>query len=233
VGEGKLLIGRLNEYSKVSKDLYRTKAAQFKKCWPEVSAYDLYDDKYLQHVFFCEQQINTPKTQYVNKSNEIQLDFPLVQKKTFGSASNNVSMAISERDVKFPAILQEFLPNNDRDLRIVVVDQNVMGFERLNRPNCFRASGSGSIRMINEIPSDCVSVARRICEKLNVITMCFDFVRDKNENWSLLEMSYTYQFDAIEKYCDFHIDQDDKIIQGCLNPAQVVVNKMLGGLRMY
>lgn len=233
VRDGKLLIGRLNEYSGVSKDLYRTKAAEFKKCWPEISAYDLYDDKHLQHLFFCEQQINTPKTQYVNNPNEIQLDFPLVQKKAFGSASKNVSMAISEQDVNFPAILQEFLPNNDRDLRVVVIDQNVMGFERLNRPNCFRASGSGLIRTINEIPSDCVSVARRICDKLNVTTMCFDFIADRSRNWSLLEMSYTYQFEAIQKYCSFHINQDGKMIQGCPNPAELIINKMLGGLRVY
>ena len=40
-------------------------------------------------------------------------------------------------------LFQEFLPGNDWDTRIVVIGNRAFGFRRFNRPNDFRASGSG------------------------------------------------------------------------------------------
>jgi len=40
---------------------------------------------------------------------------------------------------------QEFIPNNDFDIRIIVIDGKAFGIKRMNRENDFRASGSGFI----------------------------------------------------------------------------------------
>lgn len=42
-------------------------------------------------------------------------------------------------------LFQEFLPGNDYDTRITVIGNRAFGFRRWNRPNDFRASGSGRI----------------------------------------------------------------------------------------
>ena len=40
---------------------------------------------------------------------------------------------------------QDFIPNNDSDIRVVVIDQKAFAIKRMTRENDFRASGSGTI----------------------------------------------------------------------------------------
>jgi glutathione synthase/RimK-type ligase-like ATP-grasp enzyme len=63
---------------------------------------------------------------------------------------------------------QEFMPNNDSDIRIVVIDGKAFGIKRMNRENDFRASGSGFIRYEKEqIDEIFVKEAFAIHKKLN------------------------------------------------------------------
>jgi hypothetical protein len=74
---------------------------------------------------------------------------------------------------------QEFIPNNDSDTRIIVIDGKAFGIKRMNRKNDFRASGSGFILYEKEhIDIILVKTAFDIHKKLNAQCIAYDFVYD-------------------------------------------------------
>lgn len=75
------------------------------------------------------------------------------------------------------AYFQDFIPENDSDTRIVVVDGKAVGFKRFVRKNDFRASGS-RMRVFgkNEISEDAVKVAFETSKKLKLQCAAYDFI---------------------------------------------------------
>ena len=93
---------------------------------------------------------------------------------------------------------QDFLPDNKFDTRITVIGNRAFGFKRNNRPNDFRASGSGQIIYDTEgIDKRCIAIAFGIVAKLNAQSLAFDFILDKNHDPQITEISYCYQNKAI------------------------------------
>lgn len=93
---------------------------------------------------------------------------------------------------------QDFVPNNNHDLRIVVVGGNkAFGIKRLVRKNDFRASGSGSlIYDKNQLDENCVRIAFDIAKKLKSQSIAFDFIYDKDNSPLIVEISYGYSVKA-------------------------------------
>ena len=74
------------------------------------------------------------------------------------------------------AYFQEFIPNNDSDIRVIIIGEKAFGIKRLVRKDDFRASGSGLISYdINDIPSKCIKIAFDLSERLNTDCLCYDF----------------------------------------------------------
>jgi glutathione synthase/RimK-type ligase-like ATP-grasp enzyme len=91
-----------------------------------------------------------------------------------------------------PVYWQEFLAGNDADLRVTAIgDQYAVAFWRKNRPNDFRASGSGRIDYEREIPLDVVERCLALNRQLGFDSMAYDLVR-KGDEFVVLEMSYAY-----------------------------------------
>jgi glutathione synthase/RimK-type ligase-like ATP-grasp enzyme len=91
---------------------------------------------------------------------------------------------------------QEFVPGNSKDLRVTVIGQDrAYAFWRGNRPDDFRASGSGRILYDEPPPPDVISYIATLSRRLDVDSMAFDIVFDKGEP-RVTEMSYAYQ-DAV------------------------------------
>jgi glutathione synthase/RimK-type ligase-like ATP-grasp enzyme len=87
---------------------------------------------------------------------------------------------------------QEFVPGNPADLRITVIgDRYAYGFWRHNRPNDFRASGSGHIDYQKPIPEEPLRACIRLSRTLNLDTMCYDILFTPR-GFVLTEMSYGY-----------------------------------------
>ena len=59
--------------------------------------------------------------------------------------------------------IQDFIPNNDSDIRIIVIGNRAFAIKRMVRDGDFRASGSGNI-IYNpeEIPKECIKIAFKI-----------------------------------------------------------------------
>ena len=88
---------------------------------------------------------------------------------------------------------QEFIPNNQFDIRIVVVGNKAFGLKRLVRKNDFRASGSGDIIYEKSgIDERCVKVSFEIAKKLHSQSIALDFVFDQNNEPLVVEISYAY-----------------------------------------
>lgn len=108
---------------------------------------------------------------------------------------------------------QQFIPENECDYRISIVGKRIWGFKRMVRENEFRASGSGLIDYDpTGIPRNLLETSRKIAEKLKMGSVCFDFVKDKAEQYYLIECSYGFIGLAIYDcpgFWDFDLNWND------------------------
>jgi glutathione synthase/RimK-type ligase-like ATP-grasp enzyme len=88
-------------------------------------------------------------------------------------------------------LFQEFMPGNDFDTRVTIIGNRAFGAMRRNRPNDFRASGSGDcVFDPDRVDRRCVPIAFRVAEKLGAQSLACDFLFDANREPRICEMSY-------------------------------------------
>lgn len=126
---------------------------------------------------------------------------------------------------------QDFIPDNDYDIRVIVIGDKAFAIKRLVRENDFRASGSGSIRYEKEnFTEETIRLAFNISEKLKAQCMAYDFVYDRSEPL-VVEISYGF---ALQGYDDCPGYWDRKLVwhPGKFNPHGWMVEnlvKAMGG----
>jgi hypothetical protein len=99
--------------------------------------------------------------------------------------------------------VQEFLPGNDFDTRVTIIGDRAFAFRRFNRPNDFRASGSGRIDWDpSQVDLESVRLAYRVALKLQTQSLGVDVLR-KGKERVLNEISYTYASWAVRE-CPGH-----------------------------
>ncbi len=86
---------------------------------------------------------------------------------------------------------QDFIPDNDFDIRVLIIGNRAIAKKRMNRENDFRASGS-HINIFDEKKVDLkyIKKAFEINDKLKMQSVAFDFLHDSNANPLLTEVSY-------------------------------------------
>ena len=95
---------------------------------------------------------------------------------------------------------QDFIPYNQFDIRIIVIEDKAFAFKRLVRENDFRASGSGNIIYTKaEIDERCVKIAFEVNEKLKAQSIAYDFIFDKENNPLIVEISFGYSAPAYDR----------------------------------
>ncbi|SCZ85898.1 ATP-grasp domain-containing protein [Nitrosomonas mobilis] len=95
-------------------------------------------------------------------------------------------------------LLQEFLPGNEFDIRITVIGERAFAFRRHNRPNDFRASGSGRIDWDPAyIPQAALLLAFKTARILQTQSLAVDILWRDGEP-IIVEISYYYEGWAIE-----------------------------------
>jgi glutathione synthase/RimK-type ligase-like ATP-grasp enzyme len=91
-------------------------------------------------------------------------------------------------------MVQEFLPGNDHDTRVTVIGNRAFAFRRLNRPDDFRASGSGRIVFDpDKIDLDMVRLAFRAARRLRTQSLAVDGMYGEGRKPVLVEISYYYE----------------------------------------
>ena len=105
---------------------------------------------------------------------------------------------------------QDFVPNNDSDIRIIVIGNKAFGLKRFVREGDFRASGSGSYAFDKEFfDPESVKISFNVNKGLNLQVGVYDFVYDEANNPLIVEISYGY---AHEVYDDCPGYWDENLI---------------------
>lgn len=133
-------------------------------------------------------------------------------------------------------LFQEFLPGNDFDHRIVVIGNRAFGFKRFNRPNDFRASGSGNVDINPEnVDLEAVRLSLRLAKRLKTQSIAIDVMR-RGEERVVGEMSYTYPHRTVHS-CPGHWEltgdaqpHDLKWVSGQMWPEEAQIADFLDRL---
>ena len=129
-------------------------------------------------------------------------------------------------------LFQEFLPGNEFDTRVTVIGNRAFAYRRFNRPNDFRASGSGNFNTDpGEIDARCLAAAFDAVRKLKSQSMAFDFLfRGQSREPVVGEISYCYVDWMVQK-CPGHWDPGLNWHDGSLWPEEAHVEDFLARIR--
>ncbi len=99
---------------------------------------------------------------------------------------------------------QDFIPDNDHDIRVNVVDGKAFAVKRRVRENDFRASGSGYPEFEkHHFPEEVIEIALDLTKKLQLQAVAYDFL-NHNGRYVISELSYGFcdMTDACTGYWD-------------------------------
>lgn len=124
---------------------------------------------------------------------------------------------------------QDFIPDNDCDIRIIVIGDRAFAIKRMIREGDFRASGSGAIRYErHEFPEECVKIAFDVTDRLRSQSCAFDFVQREGK-WLIVEISYAFNL-AVYKPCPGYWDKNLEWNEEAVTPERFMIEELLAGL---
>jgi glutathione synthase/RimK-type ligase-like ATP-grasp enzyme len=122
---------------------------------------------------------------------------------------------------------QDFIPNNEFDTRVTVIGNRAFAFTRNVRPGDFRASGSGDIVYdLHRIEKACLKIAFDVTRKICSQSMAFDFVFTERGLPIILEISYSYNAQAVYS-CAGHWDPRLNWHEGSMWPQDAILTDLL------
>ena len=126
---------------------------------------------------------------------------------------------------------QEFLTGNEFDTRITIIGDRAFGFMRANRPNDFRASGSGSIIYDpGKIDKRCVEIAFQVADRIGAQSLSFDFLFNSQHEPMIGEISYCYKSSAVHA-CQGYWDHEGAWHEGHVWPEDAIMEDLLASCR--
>ncbi|MDM1301951.1 ATP-grasp domain-containing protein [Acinetobacter indicus] len=122
---------------------------------------------------------------------------------------------------------QDFIPNNDSDIRVIVIKNRAFAIKRMVRKNDFRASGSGNIIYSKDnINLDCIKIAFEVNKKIGSQSTAFDFVFDNNGLPKIVEISYGFVPGAYHK-CEGYWDDKMNWYGKQFNPSKWMIENLI------
>lgn len=121
---------------------------------------------------------------------------------------------------------QDFVPDNNADIRVIVIGDKAFAIKRMVREGDFRASGSGAIVYDREaIPLDCIRIAFEVASQLRSQSCAFDFVKCADE-WHIVEISYTFSL-SVYKPCPGYWDSSLHWHSAFVTPERYIIEDVL------
>jgi glutathione synthase/RimK-type ligase-like ATP-grasp enzyme len=121
---------------------------------------------------------------------------------------------------------QEFIPDNDHDIRVIAIGDKAFAIKRMVRQNDFRASGSGNILYEKEhFDDNTIRLAFGIHDKLKSQCTAMDFVFDGGEP-KVVEISYGFSPEVYDP-CPGYWDKNLTWHEGKFNPYGWMVEEVL------
>lgn len=121
---------------------------------------------------------------------------------------------------------QDFIPNNDSDIRIIVIGDKAFAIRRIVRKGDFRASGSGEIEYCNNIDMNCLEIAFHIHNRIKSQCTAFDFIFDENKNPLIVEISYGFSVEAYDP-CPGYWDVNKVWHSTYFNPQKWIIENIM------
>lgn len=122
---------------------------------------------------------------------------------------------------------QDFVKDNNHDIRVIVIDKKAFAIKRNCRDGDFRASGSGNIIYDRHmIPLSCVKLAFIAAKKLKSQCVAFDFVFNEQNEPLVVEISYMFTGDAYFK-CSGYWDENLNFYNEKINPYKLIVDSII------
>lgn len=121
---------------------------------------------------------------------------------------------------------QDFIENNEFDIRVIVINDKAFAIKRMVRKNDFRASGSGHIKYEkNNFDEKTIQLAFDIAEKLQGQSVALDFVYD-NTIPKIVEVSYGFVQEGYHP-CPGYWDKEMNWHEGKFDPCEWMVDLVL------
>lgn len=118
---------------------------------------------------------------------------------------------------------QEFIANNNFDIRVIVIGEKAFAVKRLVRKNDFRASGSGYILYEkHHFNIDWIKLAFFINEKINSQSLALDYLFNNGEP-IVSEISFGFVKEGYDP-CPGYWDKDLNWHEGSFNPCDWMVD---------
>jgi len=104
---------------------------------------------------------------------------------------------------------QEFLTNNNFDIRLIIIGNRCFGLRRFNRKNDFKASGSGLIDYDQDkISTEAIKIAFNTSKELKSKSLALDFIFDDKNEPKIVEISYAFPTGEFTDECTGYWDEE-------------------------
>lgn len=125
------------------------------------------------------------------------------------------------------AYFQDFMPDNQFDIRIIVIGDKAFAIKRMVRKDDFRASGSGNIIYDKiEIPEKCVITSFEVSKRLKAQCLAYDYVFDEQNKPLIVEISYGFAMHGYDR-CPGYWTEDMVWHEGAFNPQGWMVEDLI------
>jgi glutathione synthase/RimK-type ligase-like ATP-grasp enzyme len=226
------------ELEEMKRKIYILENRLGKKCFPDYETIMLFYDKVMEFYLLNLDNLPVAKTFISHNYSEIyssinKLNYPLVNKLSYGAGSREVSMVKNEKQArkivhnsfslkgrrsnvsyyrqKNYVYLQEFVDGEGLDTRITVIGNMIFGYYRKPKKGDFRASGSGIV-IKRDLPIEAIKIALETYYKIGKAMLAVDMVKDKNGQYKIIEISpYIW----------------------VITPIQMMVNGIIGGYKLH
>lgn len=128
-------------------------------------------------------------------------------------------------------LFQEFMPANAFDTRVTIIGNRAFGAMRRNRPNDFRASGSGDCCFDpRQVDVRCVSIAFEVADRLGTQSLACDFLFDVERQPRICELSYCSVASPVYD-CPGYWDENLNWHAGHFWPQDLIIEDLLEELQ--
>lgn len=125
------------------------------------------------------------------------------------------------------AYFQDYIPDNNYDIRVIVIGDRAFAIKRIVRDHDFRASGSGKILYEKEnIPPVTVELSFTLSAKLKSQCTAFDFIFDIDGCPKVIEVSYGFNQFGYDK-CVGYWDRSMRFYEGTFSPQDWMVELVI------
>lgn len=126
---------------------------------------------------------------------------------------------------------QDFIPNNDHDIRVIVIDDKAFALKRLVRKGDFRASGSGHVLYEkHHFNEDTIRLSFEVAEKIKSKCLAIDYVF-QDEKPMIVELSYGF-IKEVYYPCVGYWDREMNWYEGPFDAQGWMVESLISDLKI-